>query len=669
MSALSVLLPAGGEGSTADFVASGTLPNGSPVILKADGTVEVVEAVTAPDVGNISYGSEYVFNPAAIAIAAVAFDPNTTNTFIAAYADDGNGSKATAIVGTVSGTTISFGSEYVFSVNGTGSVALAFDPNTTGEFVVAFRDATDTFGTAVVGTRSGTVLSFGVEAEFNAANASNITLAADQLTAGKYVIAYTDALPYAVVGTVSGTTISFGTAVGFTLVGANNVDAAFDPNTANKVVIAYRDGNNANLSTAIVGTVSGTAISFGTSVAFSATADQHIAVAWDPSTATKLVITFKGKAIVGTVSGTAISFGTAVTFSAGAEHTSIAFDPSTAGKFILAYMNTVNTNFGTSIGGTVSGTTITFGTEVVYNAGTTEYTSVSYDPSTAGKFVVTYTDVGGSRYGTSILGQTDPLVTTYNITADNFLGISTEAYTNAQTATIKIQGGLSTNHTGLTVGSTYYVQNTGTLTTTAGTPYVVAGKAVSATSLLLNKTDDTWTSDVSAWVLLETLTADATSTIDIGETTLTSAYDVYMIEAVNITPSTNGTNLYVRMKIGGTYRTAGYNWHTNGSRQASSAYYGGAGSGVAFISTYQSMGNAAGKETEFSMKVTTPASTTQYHKIRMDGAIHTSNNETGFMNTIGANVTYTGALTGIRLYTSSGNIATGTFRLYGLKNT
>ncbi len=41
----------------------------------------------------------------------------------------------------------------------------------------------------------------------------------------------------------------------------------FDSN-ANKIVIAYQDGGNSNYGTAVVGTVSGSSISFGTPVVF-----------------------------------------------------------------------------------------------------------------------------------------------------------------------------------------------------------------------------------------------------------------------------------------------------------------------------------------------------------------------------------------------------------------
>ena len=43
--------------------------------------------------------------------------------------------------------------------------------------------------------------------------------------------------------------------------------ATFD-STNNKVVIAYQDDGNSNYGTAVVGTVSGTSITFGTPVVF-----------------------------------------------------------------------------------------------------------------------------------------------------------------------------------------------------------------------------------------------------------------------------------------------------------------------------------------------------------------------------------------------------------------
>ena len=72
-------------------------------------------------------------------------------------------------------------------------------------------------------------------------------------------------------------------------------------------------------------------------------------------------------------------------------------------------------------------------------------------------------------------------------TTENFIGFSKEAYTNGQTGTIKVVGNVTTK-SGLTPGKKYYVKNDGTLSTTAEVPIILGGKALTATSLLINPT-------------------------------------------------------------------------------------------------------------------------------------------------------------------------------------
>ena len=71
-----------------------------------------------------------------------------------------------------------------------------------------------------------------------------------------------------------------------------------------------------------------------------------------------------------------------------------------------------------------------------------------------------------------------------NLSSGNFIGFSKEAYTNGQTATINVVGNVTTK-SGLTPGEQYYVQQDGSVGTTASTPSVEAGKALTATSLLI----------------------------------------------------------------------------------------------------------------------------------------------------------------------------------------
>ena len=200
-----------------------------------------------------------------------AFDPNTPNKFVMIHADDGNGYVGTAAVGTVSGTSISFGTQVIFRSASTGNKAIAFDPNNANKFVIAYDDNTNNSrGNAIVGTVSGTTISFGSPVPFHTANDNGINECAisfDPNTPNKFVIQYRASISgqtgTAVVGTLSGTTPSFGTPVIYNNAQSPHADIEFDLNTANKCMLVYRDYGNSHRGTALIGTVSGTAISFG----------------------------------------------------------------------------------------------------------------------------------------------------------------------------------------------------------------------------------------------------------------------------------------------------------------------------------------------------------------------------------------------------------------------
>ena len=126
------------------------------------------------------------------------------------------------------------------------------------------------------------------------------------------------------------------------------------------------------------------------------------------------MITAHGKAIVGTVSGTSISFGSEVTFNGSSTfYTGLSFDAGNSGTFVVTYGDAGNSSRGTAIIGTISGTSISFGSEYVFSSSTTHYTNVAFDPSTAGVFVVTYTDAGNSNYGTAKVGTLSGTSTSY----------------------------------------------------------------------------------------------------------------------------------------------------------------------------------------------------------------------------------------------------------------
>jgi len=73
-----------------------------------------------------------------------------------------------------------------------------------------------------------------------------------------------------------------------------------------------------------------------------------------------------------------------------------------------------------------------------------------------------------------------------NMGTNDFLGFSTAAISDTASGTIAVTGN-TTTQSSLTPGQQYYVQKNGTLGTTADTPSVVAGLALSSTKLLIRK--------------------------------------------------------------------------------------------------------------------------------------------------------------------------------------
>ena len=429
MSNLSELLPAGAGAKSADFVASGTLASGQTVALKTDGTVEAITGVGE------SVGSAAVFQSAASAYINSAFD-SANNKIVVAYQTSTAGY---AVVGTVSGTSISFGTPVVFASGSPGIYwqNVVFDSNV-NKFVFAYYGNGP--GKAIVGTVSGTSISFGTEAQFNNQYVSYIELAFDS-TNNKVVIAYCDqsnsSYGTALVATVSGTSISFGSKTIFESANSVYIGATFD-SANNKVVISYSDNGNSAYGTAIVGTVSGTSISFGTAVVFEAATSTYTSATFD-SNANKVVIAYRddgnsqyGTAIVGTVSGTSISFGTAVVFNSVSTYDiSTTFD-STNNKVVISYTSSV-AGSGTVITGTVSGTSISFDSALVFDASGTS-SSATFD-SNANKVVIAYRNT--SSYGTGLVLT----VPTTNNTS--FIGITDEAISSAASGSVIVQGGVS----------------------------------------------------------------------------------------------------------------------------------------------------------------------------------------------------------------------------------
>ena len=470
-------------------VASGALPNGKPVIVNSDGTVSAIS------VSATSKGTAVEFHNVDTYISCSAFDSNS-NKVVVFYNDTSNSNNITAVVGTVdsSDNSISFGSTVVVSsgtVARSASLSATFDSNS-NKIVASWSDTSNSFyGTAIVGTVSGTSISFGSAVIFKSGNtiAPNITFDSNS---NKVVIAYRDqgnsSYGTAIVGTVSGTSISFGSAAVFESANTRVPKATFDSNS-NKVVITFFDNGDSNKGKAVVGTVSGTSISFGSAATYdSGNLNGYASAITFDSNSNKVVIAWTddadsdyAKAIVGTVSGTSISFGGAALIGGVTASTveNAVFD-TTTNKVCIAYKDTGNSSYGTLAVGSVSGTQISFETPFVLDTSGVFYeASIVYDSNT-NRVVISYAGETNDGYVVVVT-----LGTGTNLTSENFIGFADSAYADTQSAAINSTCSVDRNQSGLTAGQKYYVQTDGSLGTTAADPSVEAGTAISATEILV----------------------------------------------------------------------------------------------------------------------------------------------------------------------------------------
>ena len=481
---------AAGGGNTHALTATGAITNGDLVSLNSNGTVSETVTVSA------GAGTPVVYKSAVTAANGITYDSNSNKVVVicqdATVLSMFQYNKGVAQVGTVNpvDNSISFGSGTVFTDTRNNGSMITFDSNS-NKVVVAWRSDMLTRGRASVGTVSGTSISFGTHAEVDPGNDNNFSVsgaggATFDSNSNKVVLCYTDTnsnYGIASVGTVSGTDISFGTAATFESSSADFVNATFDSNS-NKVVIVYRDWNNSIYGTAIVGTVSGTNISFGSAVVFEAGSTNNISMDFD-SNSNKVVVAYedgsdsgKGKAIVGTVSGTSISFGSAVTFSNNdTGRTATTFD-STNNKIVISYDDDTSST-GKAVIGSVSGTSITFESSVTEFDGQIVQVHSTYDANAA-KTVFSYEDDANGDKGTAAVFESG------SSTRLDWVGIATADIADGASGDIGLVGSVNAGQSSLTIGSKYYLQDNSTLSTTVATGREV-GRALSATELLITQ--------------------------------------------------------------------------------------------------------------------------------------------------------------------------------------
>jgi len=465
MSNLSDLLPAGGGQNAEKFVASGTLASGQTVILQSDGTAKAISQTTISNsVGSATQAATDMgedYSVVSIGSSKVMFLFEGTSTYVK------------AVVGTISGTSISFGTVFVVNSSTSESIRGVYDSINDKVVVVYGKSYGSNPGYSKVLTVSGTTITAGSEVTFSGStNVSGISMAPvfDPDT-GKIAVVYWeygggDPLKVSI-GAVSGTSISYTPGNQFAT-GGRYVDAVYDT-AANAFAIIYSDVSN-NLRV-IAATLSGTTMTFGSaldlytgasaqnsfpSIGYDASASAFVAVYAD-ETNNKY-----GTARVGTISGTTITLGSATLVSGNQSFASnrlfgVVYNSATQTTVVIWGDRPSNNILYSSIG-TVSGTSISFATKyLVSNDGIQAY-GAAYDASSEKIAVMVRpgaNDIDGFVYTSA--------GTSTNLTATNFIGITAEGISNGATGSVNLLGGINEAQSGLTIASDYYVQDDGSL--------------------------------------------------------------------------------------------------------------------------------------------------------------------------------------------------------------
>jgi hypothetical protein len=241
------------------------------------------------------------------------------------------------------------------------------------------------------------------------------------------------------IGTINGNVITWGAeSIGSTLIVPFGFSAALLD--TNKIILTFMDSNDTNKGKAVVFTVSGTSITWGSAVTFETASVSATSVI--KIDATKVVVAYNffnvnrydGVAKVLTISGTTVSSFGRVSFQA--TDGSSVFYPNAVhlanNTFAITYRGTNNN--GRAIIGTVSGTSITFGSVSVFNAADTSVNSVILiqDLSNEWKILVAYEN--NSANGRAIIGT----VSGTSITWGNFSTFN-DNYTDAMSLVLSTE--------------------------------------------------------------------------------------------------------------------------------------------------------------------------------------------------------------------------------------
>lgn len=493
-----------GDGSTLSGIdaapvfsatASGTIANGKTVILNTDATVSAAAtSEVAAATGSLQafpLASNIYTNP-----GDCVWLSNTK--YISFWLQWNNSNGLYAQVGTVSGTTITFGTATQIRSGVTNHSWASCDYDAVNEVVVVAygRDPVEVVGLTISGTTITENSTRGVITSFNCGAGA---IRSDQKGGFMFLKIRNNGDLYFTSGTyTSSGAITIGSEEGGwsgynTGTYRTNCALTYDPDS-DKFVGTALDGTTATRVT--IGTRSGTSSSMTNPGLLSyASGNGPNAIVYD--TANDYFIMFyrknggggiTAKLFTLTSDGTSITVGTTVDTFDGSDpddYMEARYSPATGKVYVYFYetypapssMRLLTVTMPSTASGTPTQTAASVGS--ASDIGKMGGIAINSDGT-----ILTQQRGGGTPYYNYNRIKQEQVITS-NLLSYNFIGFSADNYTDGQTVKIKTVGNTDANLSGLVPGTRYYVQRGGELNGSPGTPSVYAGLALNSTTIAI----------------------------------------------------------------------------------------------------------------------------------------------------------------------------------------
>ena len=480
--------------------ADGAVTKGKPVIVEADGDFAQVAQASSTENYSFSKGSATALVAADTGSPLASCFDISAQRFILVYInyDASNYLYGNVVEVNSSNVVTSRGIQTIISSsNGGQQPSIAYDSANEKSMLVYMRGAFSSDLGCRVLTATGTSLSVGAEVVINDNDSSGSQpKVVYEPTSGKLVVTYVDqsnsSFVTAQVGTISGTTSSWSSNT-YISAGGTATQIGLAAGNGKVLFLTTDDSNNAD---ARAGTISGVALTLGSPVEFDADnasnpypSSDNI-VCYDTQN-DRFFAGYKGTGdnlygMVFQISGTTVSHGTRNLILYRGQDFSVP-QSSDIGKIPLIFGVYVSDSlYYREATITSSNNSIAYNTAVTLSTANTDATSLAYD-STNVRLLATYHLANDNIEAYGIIPNGTRTVSTPNLTAENYIGIAQETVSTNEDVKVTTISGVDANQSSLTPAQTYYVQTDGTLSTTAGSPSVVAGTAIASTQLLVSR--------------------------------------------------------------------------------------------------------------------------------------------------------------------------------------